>query len=100
MDVAEGEAAQERAQRARGADAASQPAHAAVAQQVQVGERIRAGDHPGIGWTRLPRELGYGSGWTCWAVLLQPVSTDTAAVGRENVSDGSSDSRWLTLRGW
>jgi len=20
----------------------------------------------GIGWTRLPRELGYGSGWTCW----------------------------------
>jgi transposase len=20
----------------------------------------------GIGWTRLPLELGYGSGWTCW----------------------------------
>jgi len=20
----------------------------------------------GIGWTRLPVELGYGSGWTCW----------------------------------
>ena len=20
----------------------------------------------GIGWTKLPRELGYGSGWTCW----------------------------------
>jgi transposase len=20
----------------------------------------------GIGWTRLPRELGYGSAWTCW----------------------------------
>ena len=20
----------------------------------------------GIGWARLPRELGYGSGWTCW----------------------------------
>jgi transposase len=20
----------------------------------------------GIGWTRLPTELGYGSGWTCW----------------------------------
>src|SRR3712207_9385246 len=20
----------------------------------------------GIGWTRLPIELGYGSGWTCW----------------------------------
>ncbi len=19
-----------------------------------------------IGWARLPRELGYGSGWTCW----------------------------------
>ena len=20
----------------------------------------------GIGWTKLPPELGYGSGWTCW----------------------------------
>lgn len=20
----------------------------------------------GIAWTKLPRELGYGSGWTCW----------------------------------
>jgi transposase len=20
----------------------------------------------GIGWAKLPRELGYGSGWTCW----------------------------------
>jgi transposase len=20
----------------------------------------------GIGWTKLPREFGYGSGWTCW----------------------------------
>jgi transposase len=20
----------------------------------------------GIGWARLPGELGYGSGWTCW----------------------------------
>jgi transposase len=20
----------------------------------------------GIGWTKLPVELGYGSGWTCW----------------------------------
>jgi transposase len=20
----------------------------------------------GIGWTKLPRRLGYGSGWTCW----------------------------------
>ena len=20
----------------------------------------------GIGWTKLPTELGYGSGWTCW----------------------------------
>ena len=20
----------------------------------------------GIGWTRLPAELGHGSGWTCW----------------------------------
>jgi transposase len=23
----------------------------------------------GIGWARLPRELGYGSGWTCWRRL-------------------------------
>ena len=20
----------------------------------------------GIGWTKLPRRVGYGSGWTCW----------------------------------
>src|SRR3954463_10489833 len=20
----------------------------------------------GIGWAKLPRQLGYGSGWTCW----------------------------------
>jgi transposase len=20
----------------------------------------------GIGWTKLPTEFGYGSGWTCW----------------------------------
>jgi transposase len=23
----------------------------------------------GIGWTKLPSELGYGSGWTCWRRL-------------------------------
>ena len=23
----------------------------------------------GIGWAKLPRELGYGSGWTCWRRL-------------------------------
>jgi transposase len=23
----------------------------------------------GIGWTKLPVELGYGSGWTCWRRL-------------------------------
>ncbi len=23
----------------------------------------------GIGWTKLPTELGYGSGWTCWRRL-------------------------------
>jgi transposase len=25
----------------------------------------------GIGWTKLPRELGYGSGWTCWRRLRE-----------------------------
>jgi transposase len=25
----------------------------------------------GIGWTKLPRELGYGSGWTCWRRMRQ-----------------------------
>jgi transposase len=25
----------------------------------------------GIGWTKLPRELGYGSGWTCWRRPLE-----------------------------
>src|SRR4051812_50024804 len=25
----------------------------------------------GIGWTKLPRELGYGSGWTCWRRVRQ-----------------------------
>ena len=23
----------------------------------------------GIGWAKLPRELGYGAGWTCWRCL-------------------------------
>ena len=23
----------------------------------------------GVGWTKLPTELGYGSGWTCWRRL-------------------------------
>jgi len=22
--------------------------------------------HSGVGWEHLPRELGFGSGWTCW----------------------------------
>ena len=25
----------------------------------------------GIGWAKLPLELGYGSGWTCWRRLRQ-----------------------------
>jgi hypothetical protein len=25
----------------------------------------------GIGWTRLPVELGYGSGWTCWRQMRE-----------------------------
>ena len=25
----------------------------------------------GIGWTKLPAELGYGSGWTCWRRLRE-----------------------------
>ena len=25
----------------------------------------------GIGWAKLPAELGYGSGWTCWRRLRQ-----------------------------
>lgn len=25
----------------------------------------------GIGWARLPGELGYGSGWTCWRRLRE-----------------------------
>jgi transposase len=25
----------------------------------------------GIGWTKLPIELGYGSGWTCWRRLRE-----------------------------
>src|SRR3954471_1730233 len=28
----------------------------------------------GIGWTKLPPELGYGSGWTCWRRLHEWVS--------------------------
>src|SRR3954449_11610940 len=23
----------------------------------------------GIGWAKLPRQLGYGSGWTCWRLM-------------------------------
>ncbi len=25
----------------------------------------------GIGWAKLPTELGYGSGWTCWRRMRQ-----------------------------
>jgi transposase len=25
----------------------------------------------GIGWTKLPAERGYGSGWTCWRRMRQ-----------------------------
>ncbi len=25
----------------------------------------------GIGWTKLPTELGYGSGWTCWRRMYE-----------------------------
>jgi transposase len=29
----------------------------------------------GIGWTKLPAELGYGSGWTCWRRLHEWAAT-------------------------
>src|SRR5215217_8980078 len=29
----------------------------------------------GIGWTTLPRRLGYGSGWTCWRRLHEWAAT-------------------------
>jgi transposase len=29
----------------------------------------------GIGWTKLPAELGYGSGWTCWRRLHEWADT-------------------------
>ncbi len=45
-DVAEGERPQERAQRRGCPHPGHQPAHAAVAQQVQIVDGIRAGDHP------------------------------------------------------
>jgi transposase len=30
----------------------------------------------GIGWTKLPTELGYGSGWTCWRRLHEWAEAD------------------------
>ena len=44
--MTEGEAAQERTQRRGRADPVEQPVHPAVAQQVHVLDRVRAGDHP------------------------------------------------------
>jgi hypothetical protein len=46
-DMPEGEQPQERARRRGCADPGEQPDHAAVAQQVQIGDRIRAAHHPG-----------------------------------------------------
>src|SRR3954454_23883459 len=34
----------------------------------------------GIGWAKLPRELGYGSGWTCWRRLHE--SADAGVLDR------------------
>src|SRR5450759_4831399 len=42
-DVAEGERAQERSERARRPDLTEQPVHPAVPQQISVGDRVRAG---------------------------------------------------------
>jgi hypothetical protein len=44
-DVAEGEPAQERAQRRGRAHVVEQPGHPAVAQQAHIADRVRAGDH-------------------------------------------------------
>ena len=38
----------------------------------------------GIGWTKLPTELGYGSGWTCWR-RLREWADDTATGDRDEV---------------
>jgi hypothetical protein len=45
--VAEGEQPQERPQRGWGAHPGEQPAHSAVSQQIHIGDRVRAADHPG-----------------------------------------------------
>ena len=45
-DMAEGHRPQERAQRRRRPQPVEEPAHPAVAQQIQVTDRVRAGDHP------------------------------------------------------
>jgi hypothetical protein len=47
VTLAEAKQPQEGAQRGRGADPGEQPAHPAVAQQVHIADRVRAGNHPG-----------------------------------------------------
>ena len=62
----------------------------------------------GIGWAKLPRELGYGSGWTCWrrmhdwaeAALFEELHTAVLDhLGQRGVSrPGSSGGSGLMRR--
>jgi hypothetical protein len=89
-DVAEGEAAQERAQRAGRPDAGEQPVHAAVAQQVHVIDRVRAGDHPGHQRRHLQLRVHPAGGLQRELVGDQLTQ---AAVGREREHRGQPGDR-------
>jgi hypothetical protein len=86
-DVPVGERPQERAQRGRCPHVVKQPIHAAVAQHVQVIDRVRAGEHPGHdrgdlhrGVRRPHRQTGGGElGQT--ALLGQPQRRNQPGMG-------------------
>ena len=72
LDVPMGERAQERAQRRGGPHPVEQPAHPPVAQQVQVVDRIRAGQHPADHARRLHPRTRRGHRQTLAQQVMQP----------------------------
>ncbi len=56
----------------------------------------------GIGWTKLPRELGYGSGGTCWRGMHEWVNAGVLDRPHHAVLDrlgeqGQLDWSWASL---
>src|SRR4051794_37783982 len=45
----------------------------------------------GIGWAKLPVELGYGSGWTCWRRLHNGPTPACSTSGTSGCGTSSGD---------